>query len=260
MIRVGVGGWTFEPWRGGAFYPPGLAQAKELQFASRALSAIEINGTYYSTQKPASFRKWHDETPDDFIFAVKGNRFCTNRRDLAGAGESIERFLTSGLEELGPKLGPILWQLAPTKKFDAADLEGFLALLPKKLGKLPLRHALEARHESFQTPDFIALARKHGVGVVLADSDKYPLIADVTADFVYLRVMRASEAQAEGLSAADQKKWVERAQAWEKGDAPKDMTLISPAMKAAPRDVFLFMISGDKVKAPAAAQALLRRL
>jgi uncharacterized protein YecE (DUF72 family) len=194
-IRVGIGGWTYEPWRGGAFYPKGHAQARELHYASRAVTTIEINGTFYSTQKPSSFRKWADETPDDFVFSVKAHRLATNRRVLAEAGPSIERFLTSGLSEMGPKLGPILWQFANHKKFEPEDFEAFLALLPKTLDGLKLRHAVEVRHESFVTPQFAALARKYGAAIVYAHHEIYPGMADVTADFVYARLQQTRQAR-----------------------------------------------------------------
>ena len=166
-IRVGVGGWTFPPWRGG-FYPDDLPQKQELHYASRKLTSIEINGTYYGSQKPESFAKWHDETPEDFVFSVKGPRFTTNRRVLGEAAESIGRFFGSGVLELRDKLGPINWQFAPTKKFDAEDFEAFLKLLPKEIGGRAIRHVVEVRHESFRNPAFIALARAHEVAVVIA--------------------------------------------------------------------------------------------
>jgi uncharacterized protein YecE (DUF72 family) len=256
-IRVGIGGWTFEPWRG-TFYPAGVRQADELKFASRALTAIEINGTYYSTQKPTSFRKWHDETPDDFMFSVKANRFCTNRRELAGAKDSIDHFIGSGLDELKGKLGPILWQFMPTKKFDPEDFEGFLTLLPKKLGALKLRHALEVRHETFVNPAFIQLARKHDAAIVLAESEDYPLIADPSSDFVYLRLQKAQDKYAEGYPPAALKTWAARAKTWTAGATPEDLPLLGPAAPAKARDVFMFFISGDKVKNPAAAQAVIK--
>jgi uncharacterized protein YecE (DUF72 family) len=201
MIRVGIGGWTFEPWRG-PFYPAGLKHADELAFASRAVTAIEINGTYYMSPKPASFRKWASETPHGFVFSVKASRYIVNRKDLAAAGESIERFVGGGLAELGDKLGPVLWQLAPTKRFSPAEIDAFLGLLPKSLAGRPMRHALEVRHPTFQCAEFVALARHHGVAVVLADSDKYPLIADITGDFAYARLQRCSEAEPAGYPRA----------------------------------------------------------
>src|SRR5919202_3095211 len=177
MIRVGIGGWTFEPWRG-SFYPAGLRQADELAHASRQMTSIEINGTFYRTQTPASFRKWAEATPDDFVFAIKGPRYATNRSRLAEALPAIERFVTSGITELGPKLGPISWQFAPTKKFDPEDFEAFLSLLPKEVDGLPLRHAVEVRHGSFKDQSFIDLARRFSVGIVYADHETYPAIAD----------------------------------------------------------------------------------
>jgi uncharacterized protein YecE (DUF72 family) len=182
-IRVGIGGWTFEPWRG-VFFPPGLAHAKELTYAAGKLTAIEVNGTYYSRQSPSTFAKWAKETPDGFVFALKASRFCTNRKVLAEAGASVETFLTSGIVELGDKLGPILWQFMPTKKFDPDDFGAFLKLLPERQDGLRLRHAVEVRHESFLTPDFVKLAREAGATVVFADTPKYPAIADLTADLV----------------------------------------------------------------------------
>jgi uncharacterized protein YecE (DUF72 family) len=260
MIRVGIGGWTYAPWRG-AFYPPGLPQARELEYASRHLTSIEINGTFYRTQTRASFRKWAKETPDDFVFSLKGPRYATNRRVLAEAGESVERFLASGVTELGAKLGPLLWQFAPTKKFDEQDFAAFLALLPKTAEGLPLRHAVEVRHASFCTAAFVALARRFGVAVVFADSDTYPAIADVTGPFVYARLQRTREDEASGYAPAELDRWAERARAWAAGGAPPDLPRVGEEAKASgPRPVFAYMISGAKVRAPAAAMALLERL
>jgi uncharacterized protein YecE (DUF72 family) len=261
MIRVGIGGWTYEPWRGGVFYPKGLAKTRELSHASRQVTTIEINGTYYSTQKPESFRKWHVETPDNFVFAVKASRFATNRRVLAEAGPSIERFLSSGILELKAKLGPILWQFMPTKKFDPEDFGIFLSLLPKRWEGVTLRHAVEVRHESFATKVFIALAREHEVAVVAADSEKYPLIADRTAGFTYARLQQARASVKTGYAPADIKKWAERANDWAAGKQAKDLPQLSSPMKAAGKsDVFIYMINGAKERAPAAAAALLEQL
>lgn len=259
-IRVGVGGWTYEPWRE-TFYPKDLTQKRELEYASRQLTAIEINGTYYSTQKPSSFAKWHDETPGDFIFSVKASRYATNRRVLAEAGESIERFVGSGLSELGDKLGPLLWQFMPTKKFDPKDFAGFLNLLPEKLGKKPLRHVLDVRHESFMTEEFLELARKHKTAVVFSDSDEYPSFADATTDFIYARLMRTKSSLRTGYAPRSLDAWAERSRIWASGKEPADLPRIGKTLKPAPkRDVFVFMISGAKERAPAAARGLIERL
>lgn len=241
-IRVGIGGWTFEPWRG-VFYPDDLPQKRELEYASRALTSIEINGTYYSSFKPDSWQKWHDETPDDFVYTVKASRFCTNRKVLADAGPSIEKFFAQGIDRLGAKLGPINWQLANTKKFDATDCDAFLALLPKKLGALKLRHALEVRHDTFTDPAFYELAKRHGVAIIHAQGEKFPEIDEPTADFTYARLMVTDEAHAKGVTPQAVKKIADRAKAWVKrGDA------------------FVYFISAAKVRNPAAAQALIAQL
>jgi len=259
-IRIGIGGWTYEPWRG-TFYPEGLAQKRELEYASRKLTSIEINGTFYGSQKPESFAKWREETPEGFVFALKGPRFATNRRVLAEAGESIERFVTGGLIELREKLGPINWQFAPTKKFDPDDFAAFLALLPKSVDGRALRHGVEVRHDSFRSPDFIALLREHEVALVVAGDSKYPQIADVTAPFVYARIMGTSEGENLGYAPAALDAWAERARAWAAGGAPEDLETVTRHV-AAPqgRDVFLYVISGHKVANPAAAMALIERL
>ena len=260
MIRVGIGGWVFEPWRG-AFYPKGLPQARELEHASRKLTTIEIYATFYRTQKPESFRKWAAETPDDFVFSLKGPQFATNRRVLAEAGQSIERFFASGVLELKSKLGPVLWQMAPTKKFDAEDFAGFLALLPPRLDGRSIRHVVEVRHESFLVPAFIELLRKFSVAVVVVESDKHPLIADVTGDFVYARLQRTSEKEKTGYPPRALELWAERARGWAAGAAPDDLaTITAPVPQQGKRDVFIYMISGAKVRAPAAAMALIERL
>lgn len=239
-MRAGVGGWTYGPWRG-VFYPPGLPHAQELAFASRALTTIEINGTFYRTQKPGAFRKWAEETPDGFVFSVKAPRYAVNKRVLAEAGPSIERFAESGLAELGGKLGPILWQFAPAKKFDPADFAAFLALLPREANGRPLRHGLEVRHASFQTAAFIEMAAKTGAAIVLADSDDYPLIEEQTADFTYARLMKARADVETGYPEAELAAWRKRAKGWAKGGG----------------DAFVYFIDGAKERAPAAAAAFL---
>jgi uncharacterized protein YecE (DUF72 family) len=244
-IRVGVGGWTYEPWRKN-FYPEGLAHSKELQYASRKLTAIEVNGTYYSTFKPPTFERWRDETPDGFVFSLKANRFATNRKVLATAGESIDRFVGSGMDRLGDKLGPIVWQFMPTKVFDPADFEAFLSLLPKEAGGRPLRHVLDVRHESFDTPGYLALARRYGCVTVHTDSPKFPAIADHQAPFAYIRLMQSRPDLATGYPLPSLDQWAQGAQAWSSG--------------AKGREAFIYFINGAKERAPAAAMALLERL
>jgi uncharacterized protein YecE (DUF72 family) len=260
-IRAGMGGWTFEPWRG-VFYPKGLRQADELDYASRHVTAIEINGTYYSTFKPESWAKWRAATPDGFKFTVKASRFCTNRKVLAEMGQSMETFLNQGMAELGDRLGPILWQFMGTKRFEPADFEGFLQLLPDKLGGLPLHHAVEPRHDSFRDPAFVALCRKYKVAIVLADHETYPLIPDVTADFVYARLQAGSDNIETAYAAPDMDAWSRRFEAFASGGAPADLALADPAHAPArtPRAVYAFFIHEGKVRAPSAAMALLERV
>ena len=259
-IRVGVGGWTYEPWRDN-FFPAGLPHDRELEYASRRLTTIEINGTYYRTQKPESFAKWRDETAPGFVFSVKALRYATNQRVLADAGESVRRFVDSGLAELGDKLGPVVWQFMPTKKFDAADFGAFLALLPKQVGGLPLRHVVDVRHPTFRVPEYLALARSHRVATVFADTDEYPSFADVTGDFVYARLMRSRAEVETGYEPAALDGIADCARAWAAGSEPDPVPRIEPvSASGAPRDVFLYFISGAKERAPAAAQALIARL
>ena len=260
-IRIGIGGWTYAPWRG-AFYPENLPHARELEYASRQLTAIEINGTYYSTQKPATFAKWRDDTPEGFVFSLKASRYATNRRELAGAKDSIHRFVHSGIAELGPKLGPIVWQFAPTKAFDMDDFGAFLALLPDQIDGLPLRHVLDVRHASFACEEYLELARRHGAATVYTDSEDYPSIADRTAGFVYARLMRASEAYKAGYAPKALDAWADRLRAWARGAHPADLPLAgAPEKKAArPAEVFAFFINGAKERAPMAARAMIERL
>jgi uncharacterized protein YecE (DUF72 family) len=261
QIRVGIGGWVFAPWRG-TFYPKGLAQARELSFASRQLTSIEINGTFYGAQKPASFRRWHADTPEDFVFSVKGPRYATHRRALGEAAPSIERFFNSGVLELREKLGPVLWQFPPFQRFDESGFEAFLALLPHRLEERAIRHVVEVRHASFATPAFIALLRKHGVAAALVDTDGHVPLTDVTADFVYARLRRTQADEPEGYPALALEQWAARFRPWAAGGVPKDVKPIAPAPQGAkqPRDVFIYFINGAKERAPAAAMALIEAL
>ena len=259
-IRIGIGGWTYAPWRNN-FYPEGWPQARELAYASGRLSAIEINATYHGTQKPASFAKWRDDTPDDFLFSVKASRFATNRKLLAEGRESVDRFVNSGITELRTKLGPIVWQFMPTKRFEADDFEAFLNLLPQQVDGVPLRHVLDVRHASFLAPAYLALARRYRCATVLADSDEHPCLPDLTGDFVYARLMRSDAALATGYAADALDLWAQRAKAWAAGGEPDDLPRVEPApTPGAPRNVFLFVISGAKERAPAAAMELIQRL
>ena len=261
MIRVGIGGLDVRALAGREFYPKGLKQARELEYASRCVTSIEINGTFYRTQKPESFRRWADETPDDFVFTVKGPQFTSNRRILAEAGESIERFFRSGVLELKSKLGPVLWQLNPHKKFEAEDIAAFLALLPKQLDGTAIRHAIEARDASFAVPEFIKLLRQHSVAPVLVDSEKHAMIADATADFMYLRLQRTELKVPTGYAEDTLDAWAQRAREWAEGGAPDDLPTITEAARSkSKRDVFVYMISGAKVRAPSAAMALIKKL
>lgn len=260
MIRVGIGGWNFAPWKG-LFYPEKLKAADELSFASRKVTAIEINGTFYRGQSPASFKKWREETPEDFVFSVKGHRAISFKKDLRDTAESLGWFVNGGVLELGEKLGPLVWQLAPFKRFSADEIGGFMKLLPKEAGGRKLRHALEVRHQSFVDPAFVDLARREGVAIVFAESEDHPPIADTTADFVYARLERMTEEEPTGYPPAVIAGWAGRARLWEKGKQPKDLPLAGKGGGgAASRDVFVFMINGYKAHAPAAAMALLKEL
>ena len=241
-IFVGVGGWNFAPWRG-SFYPKGLVQSKELEYASRQLTSIEINSTFYGLQKPATFQKWHDATPDEFMFSVKAPRFVMLRKDLAAGADSIKRFLGSGLLRLGAKLGPINWQLDPSKQFNEKEMAAFLDLLPDKLDGRTLRHAIEARHESFDCKEFIALASKHQVAIVEAGDSEYPRIQARAAPFSYLRVMGTKASAKKGYTPAALARWREHAQ-----NLARD------------GDVYFYFISGAKERNPQAALALLAAL
>lgn len=239
-IRIGIGGWSYPPWRG-VFYPEKLAQAKELDYASHALTAIEINATFYGRQSPKSWANWERIAPDGFQFAVKGSRYCVMKPKLAEAAEGLAGFFAQGFAVLGPKLGPILWQFAARRKFDRDDIAGFLDLLPREVDGVALRHAVEPRHESFRDDKFLDLCREHNAAVVFEDSDDYPCIEADTADFAYARLQRMNEEVPTGYDETALDRFAERA----RGQAG---------------DSYIFMINGAKVRAPAAALALQQRL
>lgn len=241
MIRVGIGGWSYEPWEE-SFYPADLPAAKQLEYASRQVTAIEINATFYRTQSAASFKKWAAATPNEFVFSVKAPRAAVQRKDLREAAQSIEWFFSSGIGELGAKLGPI-WQMAPYKKYDNAEMRAYFDMLPAKLGKLKLRHAIEVRHASFTDPGFMALARERNIAVVTVESEKHPLIVEPTADFAYARLELTKAEEPTGYPKPALKKWLKTARDWEKSG-----------------DVFLYFISGAKERNPAAAKAMLELL
>ncbi len=259
-VRVGVGGWTYEPWRG-TFYPDALVQRLELEYASRHLTTIEVNGTFYRAQKPATYAKWRSETPDGFVFSLKAPRYATDRRVLADAGRAISAFVQGGIAELGDRLGPINWQLPEHKVFDADDVARFLDLLPAELEGEPLRHAIEVRHDSFACAAFVELMRSRGAAIVHAQSPKYPSIADLSADFVYARLMHSETERPAGYAPAVLDAWTTRAQAWARGGDPAELAHVTTV--AAPqraRDVFVYFIGAAKVRNPAAAMALIERL
>jgi uncharacterized protein YecE (DUF72 family) len=259
-VRVGIGGWTYVPWRNN-FYPPKFVQRRELEFASRHVTAIEVNGTYYGAQKPAVYAKWGSETPDGFVFSLKAPRFTTDRKTLSDAGPSIRAFVEGGLEELGDRLGPINWQIPPHKAFEPDEFAAFLDALPRSLGGAPLRHVLEVRHESFLSQEYIDLARDHRVASVFTDSPKFPSFADITGDFVYARLMRSESDIDTGYPLPALARWAKRARTWAEGGEPDDLPRVDKAHAARePRDVFIYFISAAKERNPAAAMALLAKL
>jgi len=243
QIRIGVGGWTYPPWRG-VFYPDKLPQSKELEYASRQLSAIEINATFYGRQKPKSWEAWKKVAPDGFQFAIKGSRFCVTRSRLGDGAEGIGNFLAQGFAALGQKLGPILWQFAPRRKFDRDDIASFIDLLPERIDGTQLRHAIEPRHDSFSDERFFELCRARNIAVVFEDSDEYPCIEANTADFAYARLQRMREEVPTGYEEQAIDAFAKRAREWQQSG----------------RDAYIFMINGSKVRAPAAALALKQRL
>jgi uncharacterized protein YecE (DUF72 family) len=280
-IRIGISGWRYEPWRG-VFYPPGLPQRAELAFASRHLSTIEINGSFYSLQRPEYYAQWRDETPDGFVFSVKGGRYLTHMRRLSGVERPLANFFASGIANLGDKLGPFLWQFPPSFAFDADKLAAFFALLPRDAAQAsalarrrddkvkgraklayattrPLRHAIEIRHPSFETPEFVALLRAHRIALVVADTaGKWPLAEDLTADFAYVRLHGERKLYESGYTAAALERWARRLRAWSEGRQVDDARLLAPGTRApsGPRDVFVYFDNDIKVKAPRDAMRL----
>ena len=259
-IRAGIGGWTYAPWRNN-FYPAGLVQRRELEYASRQLRAIEINGTFYGAQKPATYAKWAAETPEDFVFALKAPRYVVESKRLSAAGKGIDAFVYGGIEEMGERLGPINWQLRPSRVFDPDDIAGFLDALPRDLNGRPLRHVLEVRHRSFASEGYVELARAHGIPTVFTDADKYPSFADLTGAFVYARLMRSASDEPDGYTSDALDTWATRARAWAQG---KDLAELPHAGALQPdgpaREVFIFFISSAKERNPAAAMALQARI
>jgi uncharacterized protein YecE (DUF72 family) len=258
-IRAGIGGWTYEPWRAN-FYPAGLVQKRELEYASRHVTAIEINGTFYRAQKPATYAAWREQTPAGFVFSLKAPRYSTERGRLAEAGSSVRGFVFGGIAELGDRLGPINWQLPERKTFDRDDLTAFFDLLPREIEGRALRHVIEVRDASFACAEYVALAREHRVATVFTDSPEYPSIADVTGGFVYARLRCAQASEPAGYSSKALDAWAERAGVWAGGGDPDDLPRLAAPEQAAVRDVFVYFINGAKERAPAAAMALLDRL
>lgn len=262
-IRAGIGGWTFEGWRGGPFYPEGLKQADELHYASRAVQAIEVNGTFYRLQKPESFRKWRETAPEGFVFALKGSRYVSNRKNLAEASEGVTKFCEQGITELGDMLGPIVWQLAKTKRFDADEIASFLELLPNEVDGLTLRHAIEVGHDSFACAEFVELMRGAGAAIVWSEEEGRTQIADRTADFAYCRVQRLRTNCKTGYDANDLDRLAQLSRAWEAGEVPKGLPYVGKrcdSERSKGGDVFVFFINGAKERAPAAAMALAEML
>jgi len=241
--RIGIGGWNYAPWRG-TFYPDKLPQKRELEYASRALTAIEINATFYGRQSPKSWKNWADTVPEGFQFAIKASRYCVSRSKLADGADSVANFFGQGFEVLGAKLGPILWQLAPRKTFERDDIAAFIDLIPESLDGLKLRHAFEPRHESFNDEKFFELCRARNIAVVLEDSDQFPTIEADTADFAYARLQRMTEDLPTGYGDDALDGFADRARGWQSEGRP----------------AYIFFINGAKVRAPAAAVALQRRL
>ncbi|WP_420960220.1 DUF72 domain-containing protein [Brucella sp. IR073] len=283
-IRIGISGWTYARWRG-VFYPEGLPHRRELAYAAEHFPSIEINGTFYGLQRPESFARWSEETPEDFVFAIKGSRYITHLRRLKNVETPLANFMASGLLRLGPKLGPVLWQFPPSLKFDPELFDAFLTLLPRDTDAAaelarrhdvrlegraftrshtnrPLRHALEIRHDSFRSPEFIALLRRHKVGLVVADTVEWPLLMDLTTDFVYCRLHGSEELYVSGYDDKSLDRWAARIRAWAQGREPEDAERVTAPTKplGTGRDVYVYFDNDIKVRAPSDALALMERL
>lgn len=258
-IHVGVGGWDYDPWRA-TFYPAGLPKARQLEHSARVLTATEINATHYKLQKPETFERWAKAVPDGFKFTVKASRFCTNRKALREGGEGIAKFCAQGLTALGDRLGPILWQFMATKKFEPDDFRGFLQLLPEKQDGVPLRHVVEPRHESFKDAEFVRMAREARVGIVFAESDRYPLIADGSGEVVYARLQRSCADQPDGYPDEELDGWAQTAGAWARGESPPGFPYLAEPLSVSPRETYIFFIAGAKERNPFAAAKLIERL
>lgn len=283
-VRIGLSGWTYASWRNGAFYPEGLPRQRELAHVATRFPTVETNGTFYGLQTPASFGTWGTQVPADFVFAVKGPRFLTHMKRLNDPVAPLGNFLASGLLRLGPRLGPILWQLPPTFRFEHDRLDAFFRLLPRTMAEAAalgrrhdrrlkarawlraerprqrLRHAIEVRHDSFRDPAFIALLRRHRVALVCADTVEWPLLMDVTADFVYCRLHGSRELYRSGYGSGEIARWADRVRAWRDGRPMRDGTFVAAAAPARPRDVYVYFDNTDKLMALRDARALMRRL
>jgi uncharacterized protein YecE (DUF72 family) len=282
-VHIGISGWRYAPWRG-VFYPPGLAQRRELEHASRRLNSIELNGSFYSLQRPTSYQRWHDETPEGFVFSVKGPRFITHMKKLAGVEAPLANFFASGVLALGGKLGPVLWQLPPNLGYDADRLAAFFARLPRSTGEAAelathhdermegraltttdvdrrIRHALEVRHPSFETPEFIELLRAHDVALVCADTaGKWPMLDDVTSDFVYVRLHGGEELYVSGYDDEALEYWAGKVRTWQSGGTPTDGRTLAPPAPVRNRDVFVYFDNDVKVRAPFDAMSLAQKV
>ncbi len=259
-IRIGIGGWTYAPWRH-TFYPPGLVSRRELEYASRRFSTIEINGTFYGARRASEYAQWREQTPPGFVFSVKAPQHITQRGPLAKCGKAAWAFLNGGLAELGDRLGPVLWHMPPSRLFDADDLAAFLDLLPRTLDGRPLRHVIEPSHPSFLDPRYVEVARSFGAGTVFTDAPDMPAFGDVTGRVVYVRLMRSRVDMHDGYAADELDAWLDRAKLWSQGAEPDDVPRITaPAAPLGQREVYVYFIGGAKQRNPAAAMGMISRL